>query len=125
MGFWDDFQKYFKKGVSVVAQKTDEYTKIGKIKVDIISIKREIDKRNTELGSKVFQLIAVEKNSRISTNEDVKVSIEKIGELNERITQKKAELDNVRQEYADRTGEPMKDEPVEATVEEVKEEAKG
>ena len=125
MGFWDDFQKYFKKGVTVVAQKTDEYTKIGKIKVDIISIKREVDKRKAELGSKVYQLIVDEKNSKISTNEDVKVIIDKVKELNARLNQKKNELETVRQEYTEQTGQPVAEDVVEPVVEEVKEEAKG
>lgn len=124
MGFWEDLSNIFKKGVSVVAQKTDEYTKVGKIKVDVIGIKREIDKRHTELGKKVYQLIAEENNTRIATNEEVKVIIEKIKELNEKLAQKKEELETVRQEYTEKTGEPLKEEPVvePATTEE---EAKG
>ena len=122
MGFWDDLSNIFKKGVSVVAQKTDEYTKIGKIKVDIIGIKREVDKRKTDLGNKVYQLIVEENNTRISTNEDVKAIIEKIKELNEKLSQKKEELETVRREYAEKTGKPIEEAEVETPTEE---EAKG
>jgi len=113
MGFWDDFSKIFKKGVSVVAQKTDEYTKIGKVKVDIIGIKREIDKKHTELGKKVYQLIAEENNTKIAANEEVKGTVDKTKELNENLTQKKEELETIRSEYAEKTGKPLDDTNVE------------
>ncbi|MBN2011174.1 hypothetical protein JW960_17645 [candidate division KSB1 bacterium] len=127
MGFWDDFQRVFKKGVTVVAQKTDEYTKIGKIKVDIIAIKRDIDKRKTELGNQVYQMLAVEKNTKVSTDETVKNIIQTVSDLNAKLEQKKVELEAVRKEYGVSQDEAAKqDSDIEdAVVEEVKEEAKG
>lgn len=124
MGFWEDLTSMFKKGVTVVAQKTDEYTKIGKIKVDIIAIKRDIDKRNTDLGRKVYQIIVDENSSKVATNEEVKAIIEKIKEQNEKLALKKDELETVRKEYAEKTGKPFEDTDVETPVE-VNEEAKG
>ena len=120
MGFWDDLAGFFKKGVSVVAQKTDEYTKIGKIKVDVIGIKREIDKQHTAIGKKVYQLIAEEKNTKIATNEEIKEAIDKVKELNVKLSQKKEELEAVRNEYAEKTGKPMEEPEVVAPEEEAK-----
>jgi phenylalanyl-tRNA synthetase alpha subunit len=104
MSFWDDLVNMFKKGVSTVAKKTDEYTKIGKIKVDIIGIKRDIDKKFNELGGKTFQLIAEEGNTKVAVNEEVKTIIESIKALNVNLDQKKEELVKVREEYARDTG---------------------
>ncbi len=123
MGFWEDFSAMFKKGVSVVAKKTDEYTKIGKIKVDIIAIKREIDKNHTQLGSKVYQLLVQENNTKIASNEEIKEVTDAIKALNEKLDQKKIELDTVRQEYAEKTGQTIEDVDVEDVSAE--EEAKG
>ncbi len=99
MGFWENLSNMFRKGVSTVAKKTDEYTKIGKIKVDIIGIKREIDKQFTMLGGKVYQLIVEENNSKIASNEEVKEIISTVKDLNEKLNQKKEELEQVRLEY--------------------------
>ncbi|MCI0495042.1 hypothetical protein L0Z72_08530 [candidate division KSB1 bacterium] len=99
MPFLDDLAKLFKKGITVVAKKTDEYTKIGKIKVEIIGIKRDIEKRFSELGGRTFQLIAEENNTKVAANEEVKSIIEAIKQLNEKLGLKKAELDQVRLEY--------------------------
>jgi hypothetical protein len=109
MGFMDDLSNMFKKGVAVVAQKTDEYTRIGKIKVDIIGIKRDLDKRYLELGSKVYQMIVDQNNTKIATNEEVKMSIEQLKDLNNKLEQKRVELDQVREEYATKTGKPYED----------------
>lgn len=119
MAFFDDLAKTFKKGITVVARKTDEYTKIGKIKVEIIGIKRDIEKKFSELGGKTFQLIAEEKNTKVAANEDVKSIIEAIKQLNEKLRLKKEELDRVRAEY----GQPIED-IEDITAEEVAEEGK-
>jgi len=99
MGFLDDVAKLFKRGITVVAKKTDEYTKIGKIKVDLIGIKRDIEKKFTELGGRTYQLIAEQSNTKIATNEEIKTIIDTIKELNEKLRLKKDELDQVRAEY--------------------------
>jgi phenylalanyl-tRNA synthetase alpha subunit len=109
MSFWDDLVNMFKKGVSTVAKKTDEYTKIGKIKVDIIGIKRDIDKKFNELGGKTFQLIAEQGDTKIASNEEAKTIIESIRDLNEKLDQKKQELAMVREEYARETGKRPED----------------
>lgn len=113
MGFWDSLLNTFKKGVSTVAKKTDEYTKIGKIKVDIIGLKRDLDKQRTELGSRVYQLIAEENSTKIAADAEVQELINKIKDLNERIDQKREELERVREEYAEKTGKPIDEADVE------------
>ena len=116
MSFWDDISEKFKKSVSVLANKTDEYTKIGKIKVDIISIKRDLDKVYNELGEKVYDLIVDEKNTRIASNEDVKELIGRGKLLKEKVRLKKEELQAVHDEYGEKADTP--------SVEEVAEEKK-
>jgi methyl-accepting chemotaxis protein len=105
MGLVDDLTNAFKKGIGVLARKTDEYTKIGKIKVDIIGIKREIDKKFNELGGKTYQLLVELKDTKIAANDEVQQLITGIQNLNEQLKQKKEELDRVRAEY----GKPPED----------------
>lgn len=116
MSFWDDLVGFFKKGVSTVAKKTDEYTKIGKIKVDVIGIKREIDKKLSELGGKTYQLIAEENNAKVASNEEVKTILDNIKDLKQKLEDKKDELQRVREEYARETGQRPED--IDVTVDE-------
>ncbi|MEE4311723.1 MAG: hypothetical protein V2J62_07610 [candidate division KSB1 bacterium] len=120
MSFWDDVSEKFKKSVSVLANKTDEYTKIGKIKVDIISIKRDLDKVYNKLGEKVYDLIVDEKNTRIASNEDVKELIGRGKLLKEKVRLKKEALQAVHDEYEDMADTPS----VEGEAEEKKTEEK-
>lgn len=116
MSFWEDLMNFFKKGVSTVAKKTDEYTKIGKIKVDIIGIKRDIDKKLNELGGKTYQLIAEDNNTKVASNEEIKTIIVNVRELNQKLEDKKNELEMVREEYARETGKRPED--IDVTVDE-------
>jgi len=118
MSFWDDLSKVFKKSVSVVAKKTDEYAKIGKLKVDIIGIKRDIEKQFNLLGANVYRLIIEENNTRVASNEEIKEVIDKVKELNNTLDEKKAELAKVREEYAAETGQDIED----IDIEEIKDE---
>jgi len=119
MSFWDDLSKVFKRGVSVVAKKTDEYTKIGKLKVDIIGIKRDIEKQFNLLGSSVYRLIVEENVTKLASNEEVKGILDKVKELNGNLDEKKEELERVREEYARETGQDIED----VDVEEIDEDA--
>ncbi len=121
MSFWDDLANLFKKGISTVAKKTDEYTKIGKIKVDIIGIKRDIDKKFNELGGKTYHLIVEEKDTKIAANEEVRAIIDTIKDFNQKLEEKKEELNRVREEYARETGKEPED--IDVTIDEG--EAKG
>lgn len=121
MSFWDDVTSVFKKGVSVVAKKTDEYTKIGKIKVDIIGIKRDIDKQFTLLGGKVYQLIVEENNTKVANNDEVKQAVNAVKDLNQKLVEKKEELARVRAEYGQQGGDS---DIQDVTVEEVTDDGK-
>lgn len=105
MGFFDDLANAFKKGIGTLAKKTDEYTKIGKIKVDIIGIRRDVEKKYTELGGKVYQLLIEAKDPKIAANDEVKQIKGSIQDLEEQLKAKKKELDDVRAEY----GKPPED----------------
>lgn len=115
MPVWEDLTKMVKKGVSVVAKKTDEYTRIGKIKVDILGIKHDIEKQNLELGKKVYQLLVDEKDTKIATNLEIKNIIDKASEFNAKLKEKYDELDAVKKEFTEKTGEVLEDEEPDIT----------
>ncbi len=58
---WDDIAKTIREGVDTVVEKTEELTKIGKIKIDILNIKRNVQKNFSELGGRVYHLITAKK----------------------------------------------------------------
>jgi hypothetical protein len=67
----ESFLEKIKKGIAVSKEKIDEYSHIGKVKLDILGAKRTIDRLYRELGKRVYQMIEMEKNAGISNNEVV------------------------------------------------------
>ena len=45
---WEKVRKSVIDGVQIAAEKTEELTKLGKIKIEILNIKRKISKNFTE-----------------------------------------------------------------------------
>lgn len=113
---WNDIAKTVRDSVDSVVSKTEELTKIGKIKIEIISIKRNIEKQFAELGGTVYHLID-EKKTSIPSNADVKEIVEKVKKLEQQLNAKKEELEKVKTNAKEEKSAPV--ELVE--VEEVKE----
>ena len=92
----DELAKNIRTGISSVAAKTEELTKIGKIKVEILGIKRNIEKNFTELGGKVYHLLVEEKDSQVASNAEVKKIIDQIKDLEKQLRTKNQELEQVK-----------------------------
>jgi uncharacterized membrane protein len=54
---WDKIRKSVVEGVTIAAEKTEEYTKLGKAKIEILNTKRKISAKFTELGSILYDAI--------------------------------------------------------------------
>ncbi|MDQ7066427.1 MAG: hypothetical protein Q9P90_19510 [candidate division KSB1 bacterium] len=96
---FEDVLSSVKDGLNKLAQKTDQLTQIGRIKLDIISIKRDIEKQFTELGGRVYQLYR-NKNEDVLADDEVKGFINRIEELETRLEAKKEELEKVQKREA-------------------------
>ncbi len=96
---FDEVLTSVKDGLNKLAQKTDQLTQIGRIKLDIISIKRDIEKQFTDLGGRVYQLYR-DKHEDVLDDEQVKEYIQQIEELETRLEAKKEELEKVQKREA-------------------------
>ncbi len=96
---FDEVLTSVKDGLNKLAQKTDQLTQIGRIKLDIISIKRDIEKQFTDLGGRVDQLYR-DKHEDVLDDEQVKEYIQQIEELETRLEAKKEELEKVQKREA-------------------------
>jgi len=92
---WDDIAKTIREGVDTVVGKTEEYTKIGKIKIDIINIKRNVEKNFSELGGRVYHLMVEQNKTQISADKEVKKIVESVKLLEKELQAKKDELAKV------------------------------
>ncbi len=109
MSAWDDIAKSIRDGVDTVVEKTEELTKIGRIKVDIINIKRNIERNFSDLGGKVYHLIVDDGTTQIAGNSEVKEIIARVQELEKTLQDKNKELERVKSKEA---AEQQQAEPV-------------
>ena len=93
--YFDDAVQKIQEGMSALAAKTDELTQKGKIKFEIMSLKRDIDKNFTELGKVVYSLLTNEAKSTIAEDDSVKSIQGKLDGLNEKLSAKKSEYESV------------------------------
>lgn len=94
---FDDISKGIKEGITIVADKTDELTKIGRLKVEILGIKRNIEKKFTELGGRVYHAITVDKVANVGKEAEAKRLITEIRELEANLNDKNAEIEKVKE----------------------------
>jgi len=85
---WEKVKKSFKEGVTTAAEKTEEYTKIGKAKLDILTVKRKISKNFTELGGIVFDAVKEKKAEEALKSDEVTALIGALSELEKDLEEK-------------------------------------
>lgn len=97
----DEILEKIKEGVSVIADRTDEYTKIGKLKVEMVNLKRNIEATFTALGGRVYRFLV--EDGKIDATEDKEIQgyVEKIKTLEKELTEKKEKIEAVRQQKKD------------------------
>ncbi len=78
---WDKIKKSISEGVSIAAEKTEEYSKIGKVKIEILNTKRKISKVFTELGGITYDSIKAGNADEVIKSEEVEALFEQVKEL--------------------------------------------
>lgn len=111
MSLWNDVKKTVKNGLDVATEKTEEYTKIAKIKVDILTKKKDLDKSFRELGEKAYNHMTSGKKTALMESSGVKGLIDRIKKLQKEIRDKATEIGEIKKkaESKSRTkSEPVK-----------------
>jgi hypothetical protein len=87
---WEKIKKNFKDGAALSIEKIEEYSKIGKLKIEEFATKKKIERNCIDIGERVFDLS--ESNARGQSTDIggdilVKKAIENIRLLNEELSQ--------------------------------------
>jgi len=75
---WENLKKGLEQGIKTISEKTEELTELGKLKLDILSLKRDIEKNFVELGGRVYQLMKENKSENIKQNTEINDLVSKI-----------------------------------------------
>ncbi len=68
---WKNIKKGVTDGYKSLSNKTDEMTKIGRLKLEKIAIKRDIEKAFIELGGRFYHAVQKKKHKEFSSEEEV------------------------------------------------------
>ena len=96
MALWGKIKSGISKNMQYAGNKTVEMTKVGRIKIDVLALKKEIEEKLVELGGRVYH-ISIE-NKAIDLNSDKKILqiIEQIKELEVELKNYDIALDEIK-----------------------------
>ena len=89
---WKKIKKSVMEGATYAAEKTEELTKLGRAKIDILNIKRKISSKFTELGGITYGALK-EKNI------DKELKSDKVKSLTEAIEKLEVQLETKEKQY--------------------------
>jgi hypothetical protein len=94
---WEKIKKGLKDGATLSMEKIEEYTKIGKLKVEELAAKRKVTRNFVDIGERTFDLIEENKGSSVETDLAVKTSIENIKALRQELIDLDAKIKAVQE----------------------------
>ena len=107
---WEDVKNAIVDGYVHAADKAEELTQIGKAKVEILRLNRQIANIMSEVGGMTFDLFDKGEQSKIAKDEDIRVAVEKIQAHRAEIEMWQAEIEQAKAERVARaaveTGTP-------------------
>jgi hypothetical protein len=92
---WDKIKKNLRDGAALSMEKIEEYTKLGKLKVEELAAKRKVERNFIDMGERVFDLMEEGKGDTISDDLTVKKAAENITALREEIDELERKMKEV------------------------------
>ena len=107
--FWKSLKKNLQQGIQTVSEKTDELTKIGRLKIEVIAVKRDIEKLFVELGGRVYDILQNQKKASISKDDEIKKLVERVEKFEKKLHELEERIQNIqdlrREESSNKTAE--------------------
>ncbi len=83
-------------GIRAAGNKTSDFTKLGRIEIDILGIKKETEEKLIELGGRVFHLVNEQGQTDVSVNKEIIHLIAQLKELEEELSAYKVEKKKIK-----------------------------
>jgi hypothetical protein len=82
---WEKIKKSVREGAALSIEKIEEYSKIGKLKVEEYATKKKIERNYVDIGERVFELVQSRKDSDAVNDTIVKKAISNIESLKDEL----------------------------------------
>jgi gas vesicle protein len=104
---WEDVRKSINEFFATAAEKTDEFIKVGKRKISITEIKRNITSHYAELGGRVYHLIRRGDVEGVASDGEVESLVSRIQKLEDELKAKEIEIEEIRMATEKATKAPV------------------
>jgi hypothetical protein len=96
MSLLDKIKRGLVDGFHIASDITSEYTKIGRIKIDLLGLKKEIEEKMLELGGRVYEESKSNKITNIEVNKEIISLIEEIRKLEDELKRCEIKLEEIK-----------------------------
>lgn len=95
---WSKVKKNLVEWYETAYDKTDEFARIGKKKVEITGLNRSIEKHFSEMGGRLYDLIVEQGHRGNKTADDVVIQriVAEVRELESQLKKKEEEIDTIK-----------------------------
>jgi hypothetical protein len=94
---WNKIRKGLSDGFKNLSDKTAEMTKIGRLKIEIIALKRDIEKAFIELGGRVYHQFEEKTEENILSDQRIKKLLKDIKSFETRLKSLELKIQQVRE----------------------------
>ena len=94
---WERIRKSVVEGATYAAEKTEELTKLGRAKIDILNLKHKISKSFTELGGVAYESLKTGNAAALKDSAEIAAIIETIKGLEKDLDEKEKAFEKMKQ----------------------------
>jgi hypothetical protein len=95
---WDDVKNAIVEGYVYASDKAEEMSQIGRAKVEILKLNRQIARLMGDMGGRVFEMFESDEQAAISDDESLAGSVEKIHGFREDISKWERDIEQAKAE---------------------------
>ena len=95
---WIKLKKNLTDSYQSLSQKTEELTRIGRLKLEIIAIKRDIEKAFIELGGRVYQAFEDKIQDQLHCDENLLKVVKTIREYQKKLKSIEKKIEEVKEQ---------------------------
>ena len=94
---WNKIKKSMSEGYQNLSEKTGEMTQIGRLKIEIISLKRDIEKAFIELGGRVYHNLEEKHEDDLLSDQRIKKLVKDIKSIELKLKTLEKKVEQVRE----------------------------
>jgi septation ring formation regulator EzrA len=95
---WEKIRRGLRDGASLSVEKIEEYTKIGKLKLDELAAKRKIERHLADIGQCVLDLLEEGRAAKIADSPLVRNAVTNVKALREELSRIEQRIREVQEE---------------------------